>query len=197
MWVCAVGDGGGAKLYPVSPGYWIVVDVFLPWMIILPVGKTKACCATSWHSALSSFPCHLLPSVTLCPRSPFSFQLPSFQPSLARSERLEMRLNNTKRQCSIRMGRVREVCPAWSPLRIDLDSVQGSEGTFMFVSIWMKKRETTGESCWLCIGRGVLSSFLNNKQGWLRGWLWSRGRKLGSWYSGLLEKSLSADVYRP
>lgn len=83
VWVCAVGDGGGAKLYPVSPGYWIVVDVFLPWMIILPVGKTKACCATSWHSALSSFPCHLLPSVTLCPRSSFSFQLPSFQPSLA------------------------------------------------------------------------------------------------------------------
>lgn len=106
MWVCAVGDGGGAKLYPVSPGYWIVVDVFLPWMIILPVGKTRGCCATSWHSALPSFPCHLLPSVTLCPHSSFSFQLPSFNPSL--SLRLEMCLNNTKRQCSITMGRVRE-----------------------------------------------------------------------------------------
>lgn len=30
VWVCAAGDGGGAKLYPVSPGYWIDVDVFLP-----------------------------------------------------------------------------------------------------------------------------------------------------------------------
>lgn len=105
-WVCAVGDGGGAKLYPVSPGYWIDVDVFLPWMIILPVGKTRACCATSWHSALPSFSCHLLPSVTLCPHSSYSFQLSSFNSLLYL--RLEMCLNNTKRQCSIRMRRVRK-----------------------------------------------------------------------------------------
>lgn len=82
VWVCAVRDGGGVKLYPVSPGYWIVVDVFLPWMIILPVGKTRGCCATSWHSVLPSFLCHLLPSVILCPHSSFSFQLPSVPPSL-------------------------------------------------------------------------------------------------------------------
>lgn len=106
MWVCNIGCGGGAKLYPVSPGYWIVVDVFLPWMIILPVGKTRGCCATSWHSALPSFSCHHLPSVTLCPHSSISFQPPSFNPLL--SLRLEMRLTGTKRQCLIRMGRVWE-----------------------------------------------------------------------------------------
>lgn len=30
VWVCAVRDGGGAKLYPLSSGYWITADVFLP-----------------------------------------------------------------------------------------------------------------------------------------------------------------------
>ena len=136
-------------------------------MIILPVGKTRGCCATSWHWALPSFPCHLLPSVTLCPRSSFSFQLPSFSPSL--SLRLEMRLNNTKRQCSMRMGRVGEGSSAQRDVH--------------YVSIWTLCRAARAHLClyqyrwkagrqqekvvWLCAGTGVLIWFLNNKQGWL------------------------------
>lgn len=136
VWVCAVEDGGGAKLYPVSPRYWIVVDVFLPWMIILPVGKTRGCCATSWHSALPSFPGHLLPSVTLCPRSSFSFQLPSFSPSL--SLKLQNAFSNTMRQCSIRMGRVRESSSAQCDAH--------------YVSIWTPCRAARARLC-LCLYR--------------------------------------------
>lgn len=39
----------------------------LPWMIILPLGNTRGCCATSWHCVLRSPSCHLLPSVILSP----------------------------------------------------------------------------------------------------------------------------------
>lgn len=156
MWVCAVGDGGGVKLYPVSPGYWIVVDVFLPWMIILPVGKTRGCCATSWHSALPSFLCHLLPSVILCPHSSFSFQLPSFNPSL--SLRLEMRLNNTKRQCSVRMGRVTEgssaQCDAHDVLIWTL--CRAARACLCLYQYRWKRGKQQRKCCWLCIGLRVL-----------------------------------------
>lgn len=43
----------------------------LPWMIILPLGNTRGCCATSWHCILRSSMCHLLPSVILSPHSFF------------------------------------------------------------------------------------------------------------------------------
>lgn len=183
MWVCAVGGGGGAKLYPVSPGYWIVVDVFLPWMIILPVGKTRGCCATSWHSALPSFLCHPLPSVTLCPHSSFSFQLPSFNPSL--SLRLEMRLNNTKTQCSIRIGRVRESSSAQCDARYVLiwTLCRAARARLCLYLYKWKRGKQQEKVVGSIFGLGVLMWFLSNKQSWLWGWLWSRGRKLGSWYS--------------
>lgn len=60
----SVGMGGGA----VSCEFRVLDCcrcVFLPWMIIPPVGNTRGCCATSWHSALSSSMFHLLPSVIL------------------------------------------------------------------------------------------------------------------------------------
>lgn len=89
---CVVWGWGGVKLYPTGS---ISLYVFLPWMIILPVGKTKACCATSWHGALPSFRCHLLPSPVLPPLS----LLPGRPPTTS-SLRLR-HVFTTKEQCSV------------------------------------------------------------------------------------------------
>lgn len=139
-------------------------------MIILPVGKTRGCCATSWHSVLPSFLCHLLPSVILCPHSSFSFQLPSFSPSV--SLRLEMRLNNTKRQCSIRRGRGGEGSSAQCDARDVLirSPCRAARACLcLYQYRWKTGKQQRRRSVGLCVDLlvGV-------------GWLWSTGRKLGS-----------------
>lgn len=163
MWVCAVGDGGGVKLNPASPGYWIVADVILPWMIILPVGKTRGCCATSWHSILPSFLCHLLPSVILCPRSSFSFQLHSFCPSRP--------LWDLRCALSPQRDSVQSDGEGWMESerahRLSVTYWAPCGAARACLCLYQNRRrsgKTTGETL-CCIGPSALISLLNNQNG--------------------------------
>lgn len=119
VWVFSAGDGGGVNLYPVCSGFWILVDVFLPWMIILPVGKTRGCCATSWRSALPSFSCHTLSSVT--PFFPLPLLPATLLQSFAISEAVEVPWQHKETVFRWGGNSKRElICSAWRPLRIDL-----------------------------------------------------------------------------